>query len=269
MSQENTEINANIGLSNSLSEKEIPRDKKGKIRWAALKDNPDRIAEFIEAEAQKFIMLGNHLTITALRKAQMYQLIHGIRCYYPGQMDALRRKSEGEQYSPTDHFNLTITETGLPIDDRGRIYWSRLAKEDPKKLLEVLEEQVNKFIKEGYNFTQPKLKVAGLSGLAAAVIKYYPGGTKGLKRKIATISSDEQHIQDYDELEIIREGAKQFYEEYGELSYYSLRKRDRTDLENAIMKYPGRITQLKADINIVGKDPSEANQQLRRLLEDL
>lgn len=69
---------------------EIPRDKRGRIRWSLLKDNPDLMKAVIETEAQAFLEAGHPMVFKGLLGAGQRYLGKIITRHYPGGISGLR-----------------------------------------------------------------------------------------------------------------------------------------------------------------------------------
>ncbi|MBI2011327.1 hypothetical protein HYS91_01030 [Candidatus Daviesbacteria bacterium] len=240
---------------------------EGKIRWSLLKDQPEVLQAFIEREAQEFIATGGELTQTSLGAAYRRDLIHAAQHYYPGGLVGLREYM-GQVIHPrwTIGKGLTVNEEGLPVDERGRIFWSRLA-EDSERIKAVIEQQIMRFVQAGNHYSQKNLKKAGLSGLGMAITQYYPGGSEGIRLKLGLSLLREQRPQGYWKPERVREAALPYFLQYGNVTPYILMKEKRHDLENVVRKYPGGIEQLVQDLKSMAEHLNTTPTDLERLLE--
>lgn len=123
---------------------------------------------------------------------------------------------------------------------RPRNYW---------KNPEVIEQEAIRFIESEGILTQRRISQAGLSSLAHAIGRHYPGSFHGLRDKLGLESS--QKPKRYWSAEKIEEESASFYKSHGSISAGALRDHDRDDLVAAIRdRYEGGFRQLRDYLGI-------------------
>lgn len=280
----------------------ISPERRRRINWLAL--SVEQRVLLIEREAQNFLITGFSLTHGELIKAKKYHLIEAIGKYYPGGINQLKEaigikstsKPKGYWNPETiekealsfyqeagiltqqalqkakkgnigkaipEHYPggmLSLKEKlGLPIRQKPYGYWT------PDKI----EQEAREFLVQKGEFTVKLLKEAARYDLLNYVRKY-PGGMFQLKLNLGLKPS--RTPRDFWTLEQIEVEARNFFQEEGNLSSGFLSSKKRNDLRHAIRRYyPGGMSVLRSRLDIQGEKsipPDEANEQLRRLLED-
>lgn len=224
---------------------EIPRDKRGRVRWKILKQNPQQLMVFIEAQAQSFIDAGNFLSSSRLKATGMSWFDRGVSQNYPGGITTLRMRINGD-IKP--QHALSVGEDNLPRDRRGRVFWSRLAN-DEERLRQILEDEARTHLVKWGTLTQKSLSEVGQTGLNHAIQLYYPDGLSGLKTKVE-VANNQKPKGFWRNPENIRFAAQIFLKQHQQLSVDALRQFGCTSLENAIPNYPGGWTQLRIDLGL-------------------
>ncbi len=83
----------NLEISTSPNfQLEIPRDKRGRIRWSVLEDDPELLKSVIESGARMVMETHGDLTRSLLIKAERGDLAIAIKRKYPGGLLALKGK---------------------------------------------------------------------------------------------------------------------------------------------------------------------------------
>lgn len=199
----------------------VPRDKRGRILWSVLKENPASMMGFFQSEARR--LQNAHLEINY--KNMMEHLGPGItskiREFYPGGVPGLRSDIMG-----------TV--------ERPKGYWH-----NPSTV--KLEAQV--FINKHGGISRKLLIEHGKNDLAHAINRYYDGGLHALKQHLGIVN--EKKPPGYWSIERIVAEAQKFYKRQGALTGSLLKAKGREDLLRAIsLHYPGRLTGLKTDLKI-------------------
>lgn len=231
MTTERTEINLNVQPI-----LEIPRDRRGRVRWSLLKSDEKVI--FIRQEAQALLLNGGVLT----RKTAPL-IMAGAERFYPGGVNGLR------------------VDLGQPVLKRGDGYWTP----------ENTEAEVQQFFKEHNDFSVPLLTKAKKNSLATAVHKY-PGGLTALREKLGL--APKYKPKSYWTPENIEAEARQFIDQNPNFTAQALLKADRADLAvAAVRKYPGGIRALKEKLGLpvarphgYWKDPANIEAEARRFI---
>lgn len=173
--------------------------------------------EIIEREARDFLEREGRLSWTLLVDKKMGSLARGISDFYPGGMNQLR-------------INLQI-----PLAQRQGGYWENV---------EVIREEARNAISSGVDISADKLARAGLSSLAAAINKYYPGKTRQLRVDLGL--DQPKRPDDYWTAEAIEREAREVLQTEGVLSQAVLKRLGKGYLSSAISKYyPGGMHALK------------------------
>lgn len=103
---------------------EIPRDKRGRIRWTKIQDRSERLS-LIESEVRSVLNQGFPFTQTGFKAAKRSGLAAAIAKHYPGSYLALRNNLE-EPNVGTRNLHPKTTNPDLPQirrDARGLIRW--------------------------------------------------------------------------------------------------------------------------------------------------
>lgn len=204
---------------------EIPRDKRGRIRWSVLKSKPQNLISAIEAETQRVLHCGN----SPIQKILAEEV--GCSLRYPK--------------------SIKIGEDGLPRDSTGRFFWS-LLKDDPERMMELAETEAKRLITDPQYVGNRRSKQKGLPGLLFAASNYYPGGVYALKEKVGVSLKEKPrgYWKDNPEGNIEKE-AREFCEREGELNNTLLRKHKQFGLAKAIYdNYPGGLRALRKKLGL-------------------
>lgn len=132
----------------------LPRDNRGRIWWAILGKDPERLHATIENLARLLIDEGINLTGPDLTKSGYGSIGLAIREYYPDEWVGLK------------------TKLGIPVR-RPRSYWTP----------QMTETEARKFLDEGGSLNTRELKSEN-QPLHWAINKRYPGGLRGLRGKL-------------------------------------------------------------------------------------
>lgn len=205
------------------TETHLPRDNRGRIAWAALKDNPSELKNGVEQEAKVHLSLGIDISFPGLKSALLSGFAVGINDYYPGGMVALRR------------------ELGLPT----RVQNSHWRKS------ENIEAEAQRLVFSGSNLTESSIKDASSAGFLRGVRKSYPGGLSALKEKMG-VEPAQKPMNYWKNPETIKSEAIEMISQGHSLSDSSMSRFDKNSLAAAIRKYyPGGLKQLRTDLGQV------------------
>lgn len=277
-----------ISIPHSL---EIPRDRKGRKRWAIVRKwTPDIRIAVIESEAGRIIEDGIEFTDNGLKKAHLSGFTFGVSKYYPGGFRGLQESlGKAPNQRPTGYWTDTqnieqearrLILTGNDLSQRGLAnvhmlglsaaifkYYSGGIRALREKLgsqnlrvprgywenPENIETEARKVLQTEGQLTQGTLKRLRLSGLAYAVAGNYPGGMRTLKEKLGTPVQSRPNGYWQDPVNIEME-ARRILELEGSLTQAVINKRDMSSLNGAISKhYPGGMRGLKDKLGVPKK----------------
>lgn len=245
---------------------EIPRDKRGRIRWSVLKQDPDQLYAVIREEAQAFLQR-NPLSRTNLSREGRADLDNAIRTYYPGRMSALKKDlSLSSLQKPPNYWNADRVReeayeffqqegslTQRQLIARGRAYLSvQIGLQYPGKLRglkkdfelkagtkprgywtpEAIEQEALDILAKSGKLTHPQLNINGSYDLSSAIRVHYPGGISALQEKLGV----KVRRYKYWTSETIEAEAGKFYQTYGAISYPLLETHNCRHLISAIEK---------------------------------
>lgn len=200
--------NTEIIAGNNQPQIEVPRDRRGRIRWSRL--DPEQRQIFIRQGAQALLLGGGLLT----RKTAPL-IMSGAERFYPGGVNGLR------------------VDLGQPVLKRGNGYWNP----------ETTEVEAQRFFEEHNDFSLPLLAKNKENSLAVAVNKY-PGGLAALREKLDL--EPKRKPNSYWTPENIEAEARQFMEQGQSFITSALKQEGRNDLLiAATRKYPGGIKGLQ------------------------
>lgn len=200
--------NTEMIAGNNQPQIEVPRDKKGRIRWSVLEESERAI--FIRQEAQALLLNGGVLT----RKTAPL-VMSGAERFYPGGVNGLR------------------VDLGQPVLKRRNGYWNP----------ETTEVEAQRFFEEHNDFSLPLLAKNKENSLAVAVNKY-PGGLAALREKLDL--EPKRKPNSYWTPENIEAEARQFMDQGQSFTTSTLKQEGRNDLLIAVTrKYPGGIRGLQ------------------------
>jgi hypothetical protein len=241
-------LKASLGISKPKPEGIPAKPKKKRIDWVGLRENPEQLQAFIEAEIQKFLDAGNLLTTRGLIDAGLNSLLIGIVRYYPGGMSGLKSTLLGVEDNSNNSGEVHYDDTGIPRYSNSDIAWNHL-KNNPEQLASFIETEISLYLHEGGVLTYGELEKAGWGTFCIGINGYYPGRITALKEKFGI---PVKHVKPtgYWTIETIEKEAKEFYYTYGSLSDATLTNHGRLDLEGAIARYPGKMTGLKQQLGI-------------------
>lgn len=206
---------------------EVPRDKRGRIRWTILTENPEQLIGLVELEVQSLISNGFTISEANFNANGLSGLLSGVKRFYPGGLIGLK-----ERFG---------TVTAHPQG-----YWS-----DP----ENIEREAQAFIETAGKISQKLLREQNRGDLSHAIFRHYPGGTRALTAKLG-LSDLPSKPSGYWNPDRIRQQALEVYQQVGSLTQSSLSKAGRRDLIYGIHQYyPGGIRQLQQDFGLKSKTP--------------
>lgn len=228
----------------------VPRNKNGNIDWFRIKDDPEFLTATIEAEAQRFVTDGAHLSQSSLARAGMTSLTHAISEYYPGGLVALKEKLNVAQRIPNDYSKVVeVDEFGVPRDQRGRMFLAVL-KDKPEQLMPTVEAEARRLMTEGVEITGNGLSAHGFSGFVAQIQSYYPGGMVALREKLGTPIEQRPNGYWHDPANIEIE-ARQLAEQGNNLTQNELKGLGMGTLSQAAREhYPGGLRQLRINLGL-------------------
>lgn len=288
MTTENREIQgvetANI---NNQSKMEFPRDKRGKIRWKLLGEDPQVLQGLIRAEAINFYQQERVISQRLLVEKGRGDLAAAIGKFYPGGLSQLKRdfidgfhkKPAGYWQSPenilieAEEFLTThqaISQRLLIKNDNSslsaaitRSYpgGTRQLRRDlgikvskrPNQFWnkDRIEQEAREFYELHGRLNSRLLLSEGKNDLLVAISRKYPNKWYGLYRELGLQSPQKE--KGYWTPEIIKQEAKAFFEEHGILSLEKLQEAGKGDLGSAIFKrYPGKMGALKRQLGVIG-----------------
>lgn len=203
---------------------EIPRDKRGRIRWKVLQTNPDQLAAFIENQVHSLLDQGIKINRNSLTKVGFSYLSSGIIHYYPNGYTGLRQALD------------------LPLGYKPRNYWAGTEG------IDRIQREVKIIYQEEGAVNGRILRAKGKPDVARAIDRTYPGGWRKLRENLAITPSSKPH--GFWTPENIKQEAAKFYAEHGGLSRSLLHRAGRTDLETVVRKYPGGLVALKREFGV-------------------
>lgn len=187
------------------------------------------------------------------------QLLDSLNSY---KLLSLSRSNETQALDPEP---VNENTDPVPRNSKGQIRWRILAR-NQAALVSVIESEVKDLISQGYTVSQNSIVMYCGSGLVHAITDYYPGQLTGLKANLGIESVQKHH--GYWSIERIREEARAFCLENGNLTQSLLAVENRYDLIGAVaMHYAGGLTQLKIDLGILRTQRSSSMWTAERNLE--
>lgn len=175
--------------------------------------------EKVFQEASDFLAIHGEFSMNLLRKNKRGDIANAIHRHYPGGVAQLQ---------------LDLGLSGY------RKYWTE----------ERIEKEAQDFFIEFGNISYPLLRGNGKTKLAAAIAGRYKPGFAALKQKLGIDAKALRPRGTWTE-EVIKEEARKFYEEFGEISWPVLKRAGRQDLMSAIHKnYPGGSRALRDDLGL-------------------
>jgi hypothetical protein len=214
-----------VGVNPPLTEVKIPRDKRGRIRWKLLEEDPAQLQSILEYEVSALLAQGAELKHKTLVELGYAYLSRAVVIYYPNGYLGLRQS------------------LGLPEGNKPKNFWAR-----PDNL-ETIQAEARAVLAEVGTLSIGVLKLRDRADLVNAVRKHYPGGIVQLKVDLGVVSQTKPRSH-WTPVRI-EEAAAAVAREYGTISRGLLLKHGRADLEAAIGNhYPGGLTALKAKLEI-------------------
>lgn len=134
-----------------------------------------------------------------------------------------------------------------------------------------IREEALEFYNRFGNLSEKSLTEQHRYDLAISITTRYPGSIQKLRGDLGL--DNRQKAKGFWTEEKILDGFRQFYHQYGYLSFPFLREHGRNDLIGAVKKYPGQVTAIKEKLGISGASQElpissdQANEQLQRLLD--
>lgn len=265
----------------------IPRDKRGRIRWSILRQDPALLNAVIETEARSAITFGIRPSHMGLTKAGLSYLSAAIQSYYPDRFTGLRRALDLPTVKPKNYWagpemlEKMKDEARLVYQQEGTVSQGLLNKTKRSDLVnavrkhypgglrqlkkdigvaqkgkpkgywtpDIIRREAEEFWRQHGDLSQTLMRQAGRSDLAATVRKKYSGGLNALKRELGVNIQRKPH--GYWTVENVTAESMQIYTQFGVLTPRELIKHDRGDLLHAIVgQYPGGISQLKLDLGM-------------------
>ena len=291
-----------VNLNLEIDERGLPRDKRGRVYWSRLAEDPEQIQRIIEQEAQRFISGGNPFTQSNLKDARMSGFGAAIQKHYPGGIEGLKEKlgidiskrpqgywrPETIRREALEFYDLAGGLTFTLLDKHKAAYLEGAIGRYPggigqlrkdlgirgpaRKPLgywnpEQVEEEARQFLEKEGDLTVKLLSSKNRHDLLGAIAEVYPGNLTELKIKLGVERTSKPRgywTPENTELE-----ALEFLEELGEISQGFLIQQGRSDLVNAIRKYPGGMYGLKEKLGVgrISISPEEADEELKKLTE--
>ncbi len=199
---------------------EIPRDRRGRIRWGILKRDPEKLIAVIEQEVFSFISEGNELTNANLAKLGPKGIARAVQRYYPDSLLGVSRKMRRD------------------ISRVPNKYWAQSEATD------IIRTHALDFYQQNGAFSRTLLREKNETRLISAIGKKYPGGWRQIQIDIGFNSSRKPNR--YWTEENIEREAVEFYGNEGALDRKTLKTKKRQDLLGAIQRrYQGSFTKLR------------------------
>lgn len=282
---------------------EIPRDTSGRIRWLRI-DDPARVIRF---EVSTFIQHDGKLSPRLLAESGRYDLLNAIPTYYPGSWAQLKkdlglqitRKPNG--FWTQEH---TMAEASEFFQTEGELTYGLLLKRDRSNLANAIRkfpggirgfrrelgaeeylrpkgfwtpeqtlEEAKKFIDQEGNLSRKLLLQSNRVDLLGALNRY-PGRMSQAKLDLGLVPRVKRS-NGYWTPELIEQETIKVFQKEGYLTVSLIEKLGQGALAYAIThSYPGGMQALRERLGISNQkpeesiSPEEANEQLRRLLEE-
>lgn len=205
---------------NNQPQIEIPRDRRGRLRWKLLTPT-DRIV-VIRQEARLFYQQEGEIKQSLLSTRKKYSLQVAIGRFYPG--------------------GLTQLQIDLGLDPSKKVngYW-----QDPENIL----AEVTLFLSKYGTISGPALRRNRYTSLKTAISKDYPGGWPQLRKDLEL--PEIKKAKNFWNQDTIEQEARRFLLQHGELTSTSLLTAGRNDLSIAISrKFPGTWPALHARLGL-------------------
>lgn len=198
-----------------------PKPKKESVPWAKLsKESPKKLQKLIENAARKLLAQGQEISHESFKSNGYSGCCIAVMRYYPDSFNGLRTK--------------------LGLVSVKRQMW-------PEKLI---FEKAREFIEQHGTLTKKLLEEKGQSKLFGAICRR----GLGMRKVREVLGLQELKRPDgFWTLEVIRDQALQVFLDHGKLNSTVLEANGKTTLLSAIMaRYPGKMTQLRMDLEING-----------------
>lgn len=204
---------------------EIPRDKRGRIRWVVIEASGS-LLQCIQSEARAFHEQFGGINHTLLSQNQRKDLATAITRKYPGGIQQLRN------------------DIGLE-SSRKLHYWTH----------DVVERETREFVDQNGTVTHSLLESQGRSDLRTAITRHYPGGIKKVKEGLNVPEAKRPSRWN---LEAVRQQAWEIYQQEGDINQKLLVRLSKRGLDKAIRKYyPGGMRQLQSDFGLESSTPKD------------
>lgn len=215
-------------------EDNLPRGKRGQIRWSRIPQ--EEIIIYLEEKARALLQEKESLNRANLNKNKMKWFVSAVEHFYPGGLCALKKKHNQPVNKPHG-------------------YWQRPEAIEEMKLIAFdLFKQAGKVSKNVF-------EELDRSALSYAITHYYPGGYSQLIEDLGgrlKLMKDFGYksfrgYKDYwSKIDILKQESILFVKEHGDITNTLLRDNKRTDLYKGIHRYyPGGLMQLRIDFGIV------------------
>ncbi len=202
--------------------------------------------ENIVGEARKIYETEGDLSQKILVRLRNLSLNYAIQKKYPGGMDGLKR------------------DIGIRSSERPNGYWTP----------ETIEQEAKKFYLTHGTLDSKSMRGKGESGLSSAISSKYPGGFRALKGKFG-VAINQRPPNYWVNPENIELELQRFLEAGNTFSDEDLKRAGLTSLRYAISEYyPGGMSAIREKYGLTKGErqvvisPDDANEQLRRLIED-
>jgi hypothetical protein len=162
--------------------------------------------------------------------------------------------SEKGPLDPKLTFNYQGIEIPIPRDGRGRVIWKSFQNQ-PEQRLALIEEEAARYLGTGQPLTFSALEASQFSFLVSAIQRYYPHRIHGIQSKFGAPQSErpKKFWETEEGYDTLRQEVAQIAQQAGQISEDILIEHQRSDLANAVKKYPGKWRQLREDIGLVNK----------------
>lgn len=262
-------------------EKSIPRDKRGRILWSQMSQNPQLLKLYIELQVDEFRKTIPGKSIWAiLNDVDRKELYLIIKKFYPGGIKALSKEIGTPQPKPGGYWQnptniekeaRALVKQGIALDRnlalvnkstllfavnkyypggvrklRENIGLGQSSVPNGYWTLEKIEEEAQKHLEEHGNISSKTL--SGQSGFRSAIGKYYPGGLRNLQKTLGLQES--RKAKGFWSKEKTEEATLEFFREHGEISQRLFRLNKRFDLIGAMHKYAGGYRQMRRELGI-------------------
>lgn len=216
-----------ILLSSGYTRREIRKTQasiKTRVPWKKM--DPDERVRYIRVRAGEIFSESGEISQKFLQNNGESSFANAIGRYYPNGLLGLK--------------------ADLGVDaSKVQGYWTK----------ERIEEEAQNLVDNHGVLSHKFLKKVGRSDLQQAIVRNYPDGINGLKRKLGVQTFD-QMPKGYWTVERMEREARRFIEEEGTITVSLLDKKGRSNLGTTIVhNYPGGMTRLKLNLGIRANKP--------------